>query len=376
MTVIDTDWVRSDVAKKIFDAFEGYELFFVGGCVRNALLGEPVIDFDLATNALPDEVLKIAERAGIRAVPTGIDHGTITLIEDGVPFEVTTYRTDVETDGRRAKVAYSDSVLEDARRRDFTINAIYADREGNVIDPIGGLPELANRTIRFIGDPRARIKEDYLRILRFFRFFAWYGDPQAGIEAEGLAACAEFVDQIPTLSKERVTSEFLKLLAAPNPSMSVASMAAIGALAQCLPGATADVLHVLIHNETIARLRPDPMLRLVALGGSPENDLRLSKKQVRALQNLKASHPTAAETGYRLKDEAIPALVLQASSIGAEVDSKQAEMARIGITAQFPVSAKDLMDRAEGPALGRKLVELEQRWIESDFQLTKEDLLA
>ena len=376
MTVIDADWVRSDAAKKIFDALQGYELFFVGGCVRNELLGEPVSDFDLATNALPDDVLKIAEHAGIRAVPTGIDHGTITLVEDGVPFEITTYRADVETDGRRAKVAYSDSVFEDARRRDFTINALYADRTGKVVDPICGLPDLANRTIRFIGDPRARIKEDYLRILRFFRFFAWYGDPQAGIEAEGLAACAEFVDQIPSLSKERVTAELIKLLTAPDPSMSVASMAATGALAQCLPGATADVLPVLIHNEAITGLPPDPMLRLAALGGSPETDLRLSKKQVRALQDLKASYLTAAEAGYRLKNLAIPALVLQAASIGTEIDTKQAEMARIGTKAHFPVSAKDLMDRAEGPTLGRLLIELEQRWIDSGFQLTKEDLLA
>ncbi|MCK4711369.1 MAG: CCA tRNA nucleotidyltransferase, partial [Marinosulfonomonas sp.] len=175
MTQITADWISNPNTQKVCEMLTdaGFECFFVGGCVRNALLGAPVNDIDISTNALPDRVMELAKAAGLKAVPTGIDHGTVTVIADGTPFEITTYRRDVETDGRRAVVAFSDTIMDDAHRRDFTMNALYADADGVIIDPLNGMPDLLARRIRFIEDADLRIKEDYLRILRFFRFHAW-----------------------------------------------------------------------------------------------------------------------------------------------------------------------------------------------------------
>ena len=172
MTRIKEAWVNDPDTQKVCAALTdgGAQALFVGGCVRNALLGVPVSDIDIATDARPERVVQLAEKAGIKAVPTGIDHGTVTLVSGGVPHEVTTFRRDVETDGRRAKIAYSDRVEEDAARRDFTMNALYARPDGTVLDPLGGLPDLRARRVRFIGRAEDRIREDYLRSLRFFRF--------------------------------------------------------------------------------------------------------------------------------------------------------------------------------------------------------------
>ncbi|MFN3525608.1 MAG: CCA tRNA nucleotidyltransferase, partial [Paracoccus sp. (in: a-proteobacteria)] len=201
---------------------DGARVWLVGGAVRNALLDEPVDDVDLATDATPDRVIRLAGAAGLRAVPTGIDHGTVTLVAGGQGFEVTTLRRDVATDGRHATVAFSTDLAEDAARRDFTINALYADPQGRVIDPMSGLSDLAARRLRFVGDAGARIREDYLRILRFFRFLARYGreaDPQA------VAACAALKDGLSRIARERIGAEMKKLLAAPAPGTAVALMA-------------------------------------------------------------------------------------------------------------------------------------------------------
>lgn len=334
-----------------------------------------VTDLDLATNAEPSEMLGLADAEGIKVIPTGIDHGTVTFVEDGVPYEITTFRNDVETDGRRAVVAFSNDYREDAKRRDFTMNALYAKPDGTVLDPVDGLTDLKSGIVRFIGDANLRIKEDYLRILRFFRFHAWYGDTNEGIEPEGLAACAEHVDQLPSLSKERVTTELLKLLSAPDPSVAVASMEAIGALMHVLPGSSATALPVLIHLEAEYGLVVDPIARLCALGGEPENHMRLSKAQERTLSAYRDVYETPYEAGYRLRDLALHNLMIQAAHFGVNLDTKQVENAKIGMSVEFPVKALDLMPTLSGKALGDKLKELEQRWIISEFQLTKDQLL-
>jgi poly(A) polymerase len=202
---VSGDWLTQAGTQSLCAALEGagYRALFVGGCVRNALLGEPVADVDIATGATPENVTNIAESAGFKVVPTGFDHGTVTVIASGKPHEVTTFRRDVETDGRRAVVAFSTDITEDAARRDFTMNALYADRHGTVIDPLHGLADLQARHVRFVGDAETRIREDYLRILRFFRFHAAYGDAAEGLDPEGLAACAAFSAGLETISKER-----------------------------------------------------------------------------------------------------------------------------------------------------------------------------
>ena len=377
MTKVSADWLSSDSAIRICSAFEsrGYQIYFVGGCVRNQLLGRDVTDLDLATDAEPQDMLELAAEEGLKAVPTGIEHGTITFVSHGKPYEITTFRNDVETDGRRAKVSFSKELIEDAKRRDFTMNALYVSSDGTLLDPVDGLRDLEAGLVRFIGDPDARIREDFLRILRFFRFFAWYADATKGIDADGLAACANNVDQLPSLSKERLTAELLRILGAPDPSMSVASMDAIGALSHILPGSTASALPVLVHLENRIGLEVDPVARLAALGGEPQSFLRLSKAQEKRLAAYGAHYDTAYETGYRLKDLGLHNLAVMASRAGIEIESKKAEMARIGSSATFPIAASDLMPKLSGKALGDHLKQLEQQWIESGFKLTKDQLL-
>jgi poly(A) polymerase len=313
-------------------------------------------------------------------VPTGIEHGTVTVVAGGRGFEVTTFRRDVETDGRRAVVAFSDSMEEDAARRDFTMNALYCGIDGVVVDPVGeGLADLAARRVRFIGDDEERIREDYLRILRFFRFHAWYGGD--GIDPEGLAACAALAEGVEGLSRERIGHEVMKLLAAPDPAPAVASMAASGVLMRVLSGASAQVLAPLVHLEALAGEAPDPILRLAALGGHEGGrPLRLSKPQMLALEILCRSVEEAkgaAELGYRLgRDMARKALLLRGAVMG--VPPLEGDFAAIetGAKAICPVSAKDFMPALKGAALGRALAEAEARWVASGFSLTRENLLS
>ena len=377
MTVITADWLQTPAAQTVCALLTeaGHQAWFVGGCVRNTLLDQPVADLDLTTDARPEAVVALAEAAGIKCVPTGIDHGTVTLVIDDQPFEVTTFRRDVATDGRRATVAYADSIFEDAHRRDFTMNALYAAPDGTLSDPLGGLPDLQARRVRFIDDPAQRIREDYLRILRFFRFHAWYGDPEVGLDPDGLAACADHIDGLPRLSAERITAELLKLLSAPDPAPAVASFAATGGLAQVLPGADAGPLAVLVHLEETMFVAPDPIRRLAVLGGDAEAHLRLSKVQARQLSVLKAGL-SPAETAYRHGAAAGQDVALvAAASLGQPLAPEIMQTVAHAAKQQFPLKAADLMPALSGAALGDALKAAEARWIASGFTLTKDDLL-
>ena len=376
MTRIDAPWLNSNAAQQVcgmlMDA--GYQAWFVGGCVRNALLGAPVADLDLATDAHPEEVTKLAKASGLAVIPTGIAHGTVTVIAQNTPFEITTFRRDVATDGRRATVAFADNMTDDARRRDFTMNALYAGPDGAVVDPLGGLPDLYARHIRFIEDADQRIKEDYLRILRYFRFHAWYGDVDAGPDPDALAACAENIEGLQTLSSERITSELLKLLAAPNPAPAVASMATTGGLAQIMPGASPVILAVLVHVELQADMMPDPLRRLAVMGGDISG-LRLSNDDKKRLQQMLSDHDVKT-LGYAFgATAALDTLAVRAASLGQEIDPNLAEMAIFAATQEFPLKAADLMPALQGPALGKALKAAETRWIASGFTLTKAALI-
>ena len=377
---VSGDWLTHAGTQGLCAALEsaGYRAFFVGGCVRNALLGEPVADVDLATDASPENVTNIAENAGFKVVPTGFDHGTVTVIAAGKPHEVTTFRRDVETDGRRAVVAFSTDIAEDAARRDFTMNALYADRQGTLIDPLNGLVDLQARHVRFVGDPETRIREDYLRILRFFRFHACYGDPAQGLDAEALAACAAFSAGLETISKERIGAEMRKLLSAPDPAPAVASMAAAGVLAQILPGADPRALAPLVHLE--GDTPPRWLRRLAVMGGEdPETALRLSRPESRDLATLRdaiGSLHTPAALGWQLgADLGLDAILARAATLGTPPpEGWQADVTR-GAGAAFPVTAADLMPALQGPALGQRLKALEAKWLASNLTLSREDLL-
>jgi poly(A) polymerase len=375
---VSGDWLEQAGVQAVLAALTaaGHQALVVGGCVRNAVLGAPVADVDVATNALPQTVTNIAENADFRVIPTGIDHGTVTVLAHSVAVEVTTFRRDVETDGRRAVVAFSGDIAEDAMRRDFTMNAIYARADGTVFDPLGGLPDLLARRVRFVGEAEARIREDYLRILRFFRFHAWYGAD--GIDPEGLAACAAYVDGLAGLSRERVGAEMRKLLAAPDPAPAVAAMAQTGVLGAVLPGTDARWLAVLVHLE--GGMSPRWQRRLAVLGGGDATEaLRLSREESGYLSHVRVafsgSHTLSAIAFLYGKEAATDACLVKAALTESQLpDGWQAEIAR-GAAAKFPVSAADLMPALEGAALGKRLDALTARWLQSDLHLTRAELL-
>ncbi|MEM8632705.1 MAG: CCA tRNA nucleotidyltransferase [Pseudomonadota bacterium] len=381
---ISAPWIDAADTRMVMRALraEGHQTWFVGGCVRNTLLGAPVTDVDIATNARPETTMDLANAAGLRPVPTGLDHGTVTVVAGQSAFEVTTFRKDVETDGRHATVRFSDSIDDDAARRDFTMNALYASAEGDVADPVGsGLSDLRDRRVRFIGAASDRIREDYLRSLRFFRFQAWYGAPERGPDAEALSAISMNLAGLETLSKERVGGEMLKLLAAPDPAPATGTMAQTGVLARVLPGSDPRSLALLVHLEDEADVPPEAIRRLAVLGGADvPAALRLSKALARRLSELRAAAAgpaPASELGYRLGEEiGRDALLLRAALLEHPLPpNAEADLAR-GAGAVFPVRADDLLPAFQGAELGARLKELEARWIASGFALDKAALLS
>lgn len=381
MTRIDADWLRQPATQAVFDMLEsaGHQAYAVGGCARDSLLGVEVTDIDVSTDALPSDVLRLAETAGLHAVPTGIDHGTVTVVSDHVPHEITTFRRDVATDGRRATVAFTKKMDEDARRRDFTMNALYVRKDGEVIDPLGGMGDLTARRIRFIEDADQRIREDYLRSLRFFRFHAWYGNQEDGFDPQAIDAIARNVDGISGLSRERVGAELLKLLAAPDPAPAVAGMRSTGVLMSILPGADDRALAPLVHLEQEFETAPNALRRLVVLGGSDlSSRLRLSRKESEVITAIKlAMTLEPGEAGYRCGAEvARDGLLVLAASLGQTVEPGAISAATISADQVFPLRAADLMPAFDGVALGQELKSREQAWIDSGFELSRDELLA
>ncbi|VDC23562.1 CCA tRNA nucleotidyltransferase [Pseudogemmobacter humi] len=378
---ITGDWLTRAGTQEVLAMLEaaGHRAWAVGGCVRNAILGEPVADVDISTDARPERVAALAAAAGLKCVPTGIGHGTVTVIAGHEPYEITTFRRDVETDGRRAVVAFADRIEDDAMRRDFTMNALYARRDGEVSDPLGsGIADALARRIRFVGEPGARIREDYLRILRFFRFLAWYGDPAEGPDPEGLAACAELADGIGTLSRERIGAEMKKLLSAPDPAPAVAAMAASGVLTRILPGADPRALPVLVHLENGEP--PRWTRRLACLGGEGWRDLRLSSAETRSMESLSEATREGglpAALGHMFGAEiATDAILARAALTGNPPPRGWRENIARGAAGTFPVTAADLMPGLSGPALGARLRALKQAWLASDLRLSRAALLA
>jgi poly(A) polymerase len=370
------DWLKTDAPQTVLallNADEG-EGYVVGGCLRNALMGRDITDLDMATSLLPSEVISRAEAAGLRVIPTGIEHGTVTVFAHGIPIEVTTFRSDVETDGRRAKVAFSTSIIEDAKRRDFTMNALYANQRGEVIDPLNGLADIRAGRVRFIGGADDRVAEDYLRILRFFRFQAWYGSPELGLDADALAACAGGIEGLGQIARERIGAEIVKIMSAPDPSPVVSAMAKTGVLNAVFDGAAPNVLPVFVHLS--AELGVDPMARLAAVTGDVSR-LRLSNAQLKHFEIYRAemvSTTLAGALGYEYGFE-VGALCLALRAALFEQPLSKLNDVRRGVEAVFPLVAADLMPAYSGANLGAALCDAKDRWIASDFALTKDDLI-
>lgn len=401
-------WLSDERLQHLLAALsQGGELARIaGGAVRNALLGTSVSDIDIATTTLPEETARRAQAAGFKAVPTGAEHGTITVIADGRPFEVTTLRGDIETDGRRAKVAFGRDWREDAARRDFTINALYADADGTVIDYVGGVADIESRTLRFIGDAETRIREDYLRILRFFRFFAWYGAGRP--DAEGLKACARLKGGLDKLSAERVWVELKKLLAAPDPSRALLWMRQAGVLTKVLPESEkwgVDAIHGVVKAGGDLGWDPDAVLRLEAL--VPPDTIRVAALSERLkLSNAEAERLAGWAATPRLKPTTTEAMLAKALYRGDRqgfVDRLRLDLASTRWRAEqddaalleaggysrllryaekwnkpiFPVKGGDLLvlGASKGPDIGKLLGELEAAWVESGFALERDTLL-
>jgi len=365
---------------------EGDRARVVGGAVRNTLLGQPVDDIDVATTAPPDIVMARVRAAGLKAVPTGIDHGTVTVVASGRPFEVTTLRADVETDGRHAVVAFTRDWWQDACRRDFTMNAVYADADGGLFDPVGGVSDALAGRIRFIGDPEKRIAEDYLRILRFFRFHARYGEGDP--DSAGLAASVAMKDGLDRLSRERIGTEMAKLVMAEGAVSVLETMQSAGILPYVLKGEgdvarLASVIASAAHHGAEAGLE----LRLAALAldhtGLVEA-LRLSNRQKKRIESIdlwrealsrRIDAITIKEAVYRAGNEvAFEALLLAAATSRGDALSDLADLARQFQVPAFPVTASLLIAEGyvPGPALGAELRRREAAWIAAGCPATRQ----
>jgi poly(A) polymerase len=408
-SVAGETWFKDEALQRVLSLLnaDGGEGRVVGGAVRNSLMALPVADIDIATTLLPEAVIERAVAAGIKAVPTGIAHGTVTLVIDGKPFEITTLRRDVETDGRRAQVAFSNDWQADAERRDLTINALYASDNGEVIDMVGGLADLERRNIRFIGDAATRIAEDHLRILRFFRFFAYYGSGRP--DADGLRACAAARSKIASLSAERVWSEMKKLLAAKDPGRALLWMRQVGILTEVLPETEKwgiDAIPALIATEQALGWAPDPLLRLASIVppdaarlAKLAERLRLSKTEAAYLQgwaNAPGIKDDISEAAfdrllYRYDTPGVAARLKLALAVArgkAEGDFEEmARTARLGKLLErttrwkkpvFPVSGADALAAgvSAGPRVGEILGKLEQQWLDGNFAMDRAALLA
>ena len=378
---IDPNRLDISILAPLFAAFEesGARLFYVGGCIRNAVMGVAATDIDLTSDAVPDQMRRIAQARGIRVIDTGADHGTLTFVLGGKSYEITTFRKDIATDGRHAEVAFGTSLEDDAARRDFTMNALYAEASGQVIDPLEGLADAQARRLRFIGEPQARITEDYLRILRFFRFWAWYGDPLEGVDAPALAACAALQSGLDRISKERIGTELLKLLAAPDPAPALAAMEAAGILGRVLPGASARPVSLLVHLEQ--GHAPDALRRLACLGGEAVQEcLRLSNVQARQVEALRYHGQNTSKAlahGYALgAAQGWSSWLLRAAWTEHRVTESEHEAVRRGAQSMCPVSAAELMPKYQGPALGEALKRAQDIWIARDMHMTKDEILA
>jgi len=380
-------WMISPETRAVMDALG--EARFVGGVVRNSLMGREVSDIDIATPLTPDEVTKRLEAVKLKAVPTGVEHGTITAISNGRPYEVTTLRRDVSTDGRRAVVAFTTDWAEDAQRRDFTMNALYADATGEVFDTVGGIADLKAGRVRFVGDPVTRIREDFLRILRLFRFHAWYGKGE--IDKPALQACAAEKAGLRQLSGERIAKEMLKLLAAEDPVPVLRSMAATGILSEVLPGELNIVrLERLVAIDGTNFFQPDAILRLAALlpdraaaaheiadrwklsnadrdrladiaGNTDKIVSYLSIKEVRKLLYKLGTARFKDRVSLKWAEDPKETNFVQWRALLAMADAWQRP--------KFPLDGGNVMAAGvpQGPLIGKILTEVEEWWIDSDF---------
>lgn len=376
---IEGTWLQQPAVTKLFSVIRaaGGEVRFVGGCVRDAVLGRAIGDFDLATTLVPEAVVQACEAAGFKVVPTGLKHGTVTVICASVVFEVTTLRRDVRTDGRHAEVVYTDNWQEDAARRDFTMNALFCDASGEVTDFFGGVEDAKAGRVRFVGDPETRIREDVLRILRFFRFFACYG--QGEPDEAGLSACCALVPLLPHLSTERVRTELLKTLVAADPVPVWRLMVEIGVFETLkLPLTNLERLAGAVAFEKACG-QTDPLRRLWAVwteAGAIGAALKLSNAEAARIKALCPLPQT--DTPFRLAYERGVQLAVDALILSGKAEASQLKELQNWSRPVFPLNGKDAVTLGFSPdaAMGKALKAVEAWWVKADFAPSREACLA
>ncbi|MBV1901085.1 MAG: CCA tRNA nucleotidyltransferase [Kordiimonadaceae bacterium] len=393
MSKINPDWLRAAFTQKLVSALGAEAIKFVGGAVRDTLLGRPVTDIDAATTHKPEETMRLLQKAGIKAIPTGVQHGTVTAVDgDGSTLEITTLRLDVTTDGRHAEVAFTDSWLEDAKRRDFTFNALYASPDGTVFDPFGGQDDLKAGRVLFIGKAEDRIEEDALRIMRFFRFLALYGAGEP--DQQGLQACGDGRHMLRTLSVERIRAELLKLLSAETPVPTLTLMqehgiwGALGIETADIEGLGSLLVSEAQMGEAQIGQKQAPIVRLYILlqkafpAKALADWLKLSRKEsvlLKSLEKVLALPVPSSATACRalLYKHGVAAATVAAIQAGAKEGALLLQMVGNWQVPSFPLQGRDMLAAgfAAGPEMGQMLKTLEAAWIESDFSLSKGQLL-
>lgn len=380
-------WASSPLIRCIIQALGAGNVRFVGGAVRDTLIGLPVSDVDMATTLTPKHIINRLKDTPVKTIPTGLEHGTVTAVLKGETCEITTLRVDCKTDGRHAVVAFTSDWREDAKRRDFTINALYMASDGKIFDPFNGLEDIKEKRVRFIGNPRDRINEDALRILRFYRFSARYA---AAIDSDGQKACLDSASRIKELSIERVRVELLKLLSVPSPVVAFDAMAEAGILKQVFPeGFEVDAVRSQFARDTATGETVSALCRLWLLVQghySPKTLsklLKLSGKEYRILQRLSAANQSDIpidkmvihQLAYKFGKEIVEDIVK--IKVPVTLVGQMLSTLRDWEIPVLPINGTDLIDRGitEGPELGQRLSELEEAWSTSDFSLTKDQLL-
>ena len=380
---INNEWIKNKVTQNILKIFEGadHNAYLVGGCIRNSILNIPVTDIDISTDATPQQTVDLFNRENFKVAPTGFSHGTVTVISENIPYQITTMRSDQNTDGRHADVVFSDDIKKDAERRDFTINALYADSTGKIINPIGGLEDFNPLAIKFIGDPNNRIQEDYLRILRFFRFHAQFSELVTQFDKVALDAIKKNQDGLKKLSKERIWSELKKILSTSNPARSLYKMSQLGILEIILENKNVHNLKRFNLIEKKMGLEPEPIRRLVAITENTENTfLNLSRKEAKKFSLLKGllkKKHDPAELVYQFNRE-IAQSVLAIYTFYKGEKLKLSDIKKIEKACLFPcpITGAQISKYLDGAAVGIKIKEAQRAWINSNFKSDEAKILS
>ena len=383
----DKAWKSDSALKALVHSLEsaGGVAYLVGGCVRNTILGKPFTDIDIATDLLPEQVVSISKKEGYKVIQTGISYGTVTIVNAGRKFEVTTFRSDIKTYGRKASVKFTSEMKLDAMRRDFTMNSIYMTVSGEIIDPLGSLDDLLEKKIKFIGNPSERIEEDNLRILRFFRFLAEFNKGRSDIDQDTMEALYKYKKEVKSLSRERIWMELKRILSVPEPQHIFSIMIEEGILDEVLPPIEVEGLSKVITAEKKYSVSPSHLVRLFSLnksiGKKWAHHVSLTSNEAKMLEFIKESlaHYNDLKTvAYKFGRGVAEGWLLNFHDGSFDViPSKMSEIINTGCNAFFPISGVDLLEEMEeGPELGRQMERLEKLWIKSGFKMSKEELLS